>query len=237
MTVSYDISVIVACLDAAPSIGATLDSIATAGSSFKEGNLELIVVDGGSKDGTLQQIASLQTALPNCKVIHQKSRGIAAARNLGIQAAKAPYIAFCDADDTWTTDAICLRMQALCRESKAWAATGQVYFCDAQGNRKASPVRRTTGTTHAGYTPGALLIRSDVFQSIGLFDEDLSVGADSDWILRAQQAFGLPIILPQIVLNKGIRAGSLSTDVRTYRKEMLLIARRFLNRARRNHMP
>jgi glycosyltransferase involved in cell wall biosynthesis len=227
-----DISVIVVCLNAAATIGKALDSIVAAHAQFATGRLEVILVDGGSKDGTLEQVALRQTAIPDFRVIHQESVGIAAARNLGVQAATSSYIGFCDADDVWTRDAISLRHEALCSQPSAWAATGQVCFHDVEGDNQATRVRRVAGSTHVGYTPGALLVRREIFQSIGFFDESLGVGADSDWILRAAQALGSPLVLTETVLHKGIRAGSLSTNVETYRKEMLLIARRFLKRAR-----
>lgn len=82
-----------------------------------------------------------------------------------------------------------------------------------------------------------MLIRREIFQSVGPFDESLRIGADGDWILRAAQAMGPPLIIPRIVLEKGLRPGSLSTDVAAYRTEMLLIARRFIQRARHRGGP
>lgn len=62
-------------------------------------NFEIIVVDDGSTDGSLQAANSI--ANEKIKVISQKNAGVAVARNVGVENAKADYIAFLDADDKW----------------------------------------------------------------------------------------------------------------------------------------
>lgn len=237
MTAGGDISVIVVSLNAAATIGAALDSLIAARESLPTGHLEVILVDGGSRDGTVEHATSKRSGLPGLRILRQTSQGIAAARNEGIRAASSPFIGFCDADDAWTRDAITLRCEALRRQPTAWAATGQVSFRKVEGDSSASPARRLPGSEHPGFTPGAMLIRREIFQSVGPFDESLRIGADGDWILRAAQAMGPPLIIPRIVLEKGLRPGSLSTDVAAYRTEMLLIARRFIQRARHRGGP
>ena len=86
-------------------------------------------------------------------------------------------------------------------------------------------------------TPGALLVRRSAFARVGPFDTTLTVGADADWIVRAVRLLGPPVDVDAVVLDKGLRAGSLSTDVDTYRRELLTVARRLVadrqRRARR----
>ena len=64
---------------------------------------ELLIIDGGSTDGSLEIISSY---LEDCRIqlIHQKSKGLPAARNEAIQQAKGELIAFLDADDEWHPD-------------------------------------------------------------------------------------------------------------------------------------
>ncbi len=63
--------------------------------------LEVIVVDNGSKDGTVEM---LRRNFPSVCIVTQTERGVSAARNAGIDAAKGDFIAFKDADDFWAVD-------------------------------------------------------------------------------------------------------------------------------------
>ena len=67
-------------------------------------NIEIVVVNDGSKDGTLQYIKSLQAEHKNLVVVDQKNGGVSKARNAGIEAAKGEFISFLDADDEYSKD-------------------------------------------------------------------------------------------------------------------------------------
>jgi glycosyltransferase involved in cell wall biosynthesis len=68
-------------------------------------SLQLIVVDDGSTDGTWDALVETAKRLPPGSVMdllrHQSRRGVAAARNAGVELARAPFIAFLDSDDLW----------------------------------------------------------------------------------------------------------------------------------------
>lgn len=78
-------------------------SLASALHQSRAEEIELIVVDDGSTDHTLERIRAVQEteAGRHIKVIHQENRGVSAARNAGIACATCPYIGFLDADDVW----------------------------------------------------------------------------------------------------------------------------------------
>lgn len=221
---------IVPTLNSAATIETTLASLAAAMANQGASQLEVVVVDGNSSDGTVERVLNWRAALPLLRVINQQSRGLGAARNEGLGLVSAPLIGFCDADDAWTKDAVEIRLGLLSQFPKAVAVTGQVEFVALDGERTGAPIRRRPGTRHPGYTPGAILTRREILEIVGRFDEGLHVGADSDWILRAIMALGGLPISERIVLRKGLRVGSLSTDTATYRQDMLQVARRFVQR-------
>ena len=76
-------------------IVSTLNSVLT--QSFNE--FEIIIIDDGSTDSSLQQARTLTD--PRVKIIQQENQGVSAARNRGIKESSGDYIAFLDADDEW----------------------------------------------------------------------------------------------------------------------------------------
>ncbi len=66
------------------------------------GDLELIVVDDGSRDNTRQMLENISDS--RLRYIHQENKGVAAARNAGMRRARGEYVAFLDSDDWWLRD-------------------------------------------------------------------------------------------------------------------------------------
>ena len=62
---------------------------------------EIVVVDDGSVDGTMDLLSGWQTRLPRMKVLSQQNKGVAAARNRAIGVSSGDWLAFLDSDDEW----------------------------------------------------------------------------------------------------------------------------------------
>lgn len=69
-------------------------------------NLQIVLVDDGSKDGSSEICDELKKTDNRIIVIHKENEGVSIARNLGIKVATGNYILFCDADDYLLPDAI-----------------------------------------------------------------------------------------------------------------------------------
>ena len=87
-------------------------------------NLEIIVVDDGTTDGSAEIATAYANRDPRVKVYYQPSSGVAAARNRGLQQVTAPYLTFVDADDYVTADYVATLYQTLQAAGTAMAVVG-----------------------------------------------------------------------------------------------------------------
>ena len=95
--------------------------------------IEVICVDDGSPDGSAGILAAYAARDGRVSVIRQTNAGQGAARNVGLAAARAPYVMFCDSDDAYRPEA-CARMVAALEESGAdFARCGIELVRDAAG--------------------------------------------------------------------------------------------------------
>lgn len=76
--------------------------------------IELVIVDDGSTDGTGNRLVSFIDGSPfKCKLIHQENQGVAAARNTALDNAEGEYLVFLDADDRFSEGAIDIILKKL----------------------------------------------------------------------------------------------------------------------------
>ncbi len=90
------VTIVVPAYDTARTLPQTLSALLA--QTFRD--FEIVVVDDGSNDTTAEIARSFQTD-PRVRLIQQRNRGLAGARNTGIAAAQGDLIGFCDADDLW----------------------------------------------------------------------------------------------------------------------------------------
>lgn len=193
---------------------------------------QVVVIDGQSTDGSDVLAEAWALRWPQLRLVRQRGIGLAGARNEGLAAATQPWLAFCDADDTWTPGALLLRLEALGSPPVPGAVVGQVMLEAMPGVKPTRLQEERLGQSRPGFTPGALLVHHDLVVRVGGFDESLSIGADSDWLARLNDLAGPILCLGAITLIKGARNGSLSTQVDTYRRDLLQVARRHIQRRR-----
>ena len=105
------ISVIIPCYNAEKCLAIPLNSLME--QSYK--NLEIIIVNDGSKDGTLEVAKNYASIDSRIKVVNQENAGVSVARNNGVKVANGEYIMFLDADDNYTTpfaiEKLCKRLE------------------------------------------------------------------------------------------------------------------------------
>ena len=143
------------------------------------GDIELIVVDDGSTDGTAAAVGAIDARV---KVVRRPNGGPAAARNTGIRHAQAPIVAFLDSDDRWLPRHLEQILGLLDSHPAA------VLACTGGATLGDDCLARSTGVTHAA--PAVLLggllytsavgVRREALEAARGFDERLRVTEDSD---------------------------------------------------------
>ncbi len=157
------------------------------------GNLECTVVDDGSTDNTVEVLARFSERV---HTLRQRNQGLSAARNAGIRASRGEAIALLDADDAWWPSKIERQVQVLRDRSEVMAVGCGIEVVDEGTGRKrevhfASPGRgisalRTLAVRQSwvGGSGSGVLVRRQVLDEVGFFDETLTAAEDWDMWLR-----------------------------------------------------
>lgn len=121
-------SVIIPAYGVEKYIGAAIESVLS--QTYK--NFEIIVVDDGSPDRTVE--ICQQFIDPRIKIVSQKNRGLAGARNTGIRHAHGDYLAFLDGDDLWLPEKLEKHLEHLENSSTVGISFSRSAFVDETGN-------------------------------------------------------------------------------------------------------
>ena len=174
-----------------------------------DNTMELIVVDDASTDGTFDLL--LRTYKNDKRIIfvrNTENRGVAAARNTGIQLARGLFIGFCDADDEWRGD----KLEKQLAYIHLHPETQIVYAgCETVQDEKTERTERLFGYAEADTLHlRTAVIRKDVFGKIGLLDETVRIREDTEWMVRARTSGCISAFLNQPLYIRHIQSDGLS---------------------------
>jgi glycosyltransferase involved in cell wall biosynthesis len=184
----------------------------------KEVNIDAIVVNDGSIDGTAEMLSALDDR--RIKVLqHERSLGVSVSRNHGTDEAKYEWIAFLDDDDLWAPDKLHRQIDAASWAGAEWAYTGSVNVGDRLdvigGVPPPSPEAVARDILRFNAVPGGgsnVLVRRDTLRRVGHFDPRLRNTEDWEmWIRLAE--IGPAACVPEPLLGYRIHPRNASLDI------------------------
>jgi glycosyltransferase involved in cell wall biosynthesis len=205
------LSVVIPCRNEAKYIGKCLDSIIN--SDYPKDRLEVLIVDGQSEDGTTRILAEYRRRFPYIFVFDNPRQRTPCALNIGIRAAQGDVILRMDAHARITPIYLSQCVRAL-GEHGADNAGGIIETLPATDGFWARAIVRCLshpfGVGNSAFRTGVDkptevdtvfggCYRRDVFEKIGLFNEQLARSQDIEFNLRLRQAGGRTVLVPGII--------------------------------------
>jgi glycosyltransferase involved in cell wall biosynthesis len=225
---AMNVSVVMATKNAARHLREALDSIAAQTRAPRE----IVIVDGGSTDGT----RAIAESYAGVRLIGETGHGFASAWNDGIDAATGDAIAFLDSDDQWAPRKLEQQMAALDAHPDAMGAIGHVRFFMAPGQRRPPGFKlELLDRDYVAHMPGALMARRALFDVVGRFDTSWSIASDIDWFAKLKDLGCRIEVVPEVVIRKRVHDTNLSYVTATtpvMNQEILKLLRQSIHRQR-----
>lgn len=176
------ISIITVCYNSAATILKTIESVRQ--QSYD--NIEYIVVDGKSSDGTVEIIKDNEASIN--AYVSEKDTGLYDAMNKGIKMATGNLIGILNADDTFHHDTVLEEIAAFHHANDIDASIGNIIQHDDTGKVKRiySAKNWTPEKLKIGFMPAhpAIFFKRELFQKYGDYHLDFIIGADYELITR-----------------------------------------------------
>ena len=191
-------------------------------------NIEIIVVDDGSKDKSLEVLAEFGDKI---QVVQQKNAGVSAARNHGVSLSKGAFIAFLDADDVWLPEKLERQIEKFNQDSEV----GLVHCSMTLINLKNEPIGENISGQEGwvseefliferGVVIGAgstALVKREIFDAVGGFDLRLSTAADWDFCYQVSRRYKIGFVSEPLVLYR-MHGTNMHGNIKVMEHDMLL---------------
>ncbi|HLK85095.1 MAG TPA: glycosyltransferase [Candidatus Binataceae bacterium] len=182
-----------------------------------DASFEVIVVDDGSTDRTWDDLAAAEGAVRAIRIEH---RGPAAARNRGLALARGGLIAFLDSDDLWmpaklSRQARFMREHPACaisQSTETWMRNGRRVNPGRRHRKRAGDIFIDSLRTCL-ISPSAVIVRRELLEQTGGFDEDMQACEDYDLWLRIAAHNHVGLLDEPLVMRRAGHPGQLSVTL------------------------
>jgi glycosyltransferase involved in cell wall biosynthesis len=226
------ISIITATYNSEKHIQGVIDAIAS--QTYK--NIEWVVVDGASKDATVNVIKENYTGELN--ILSESDKGIYDALNKGLALATGDIIGFLHSDDFFENETVIERIAAQFQLTNCDGVYGDLRYVNAEDTQKIVRYWKSKpfhmSLLKKGWMPAhpTLFLKKEVYQKHGNFDTSFKIAADYDFMLRILKDTTLNFAyLPQVITN--MRVGGASNALGNIQQKM----KEDLKALRQNQIP
>jgi glycosyltransferase involved in cell wall biosynthesis len=224
---SPKVSVVVPIFNRAGFISESLDSL----QRERKVETEIIVVDDGSTDGSVDAVRVLAKHDPRIRLITGEHRGVSATRNIGVHSAIGKYITFLDSDDISAPGRICRQLHKLESNPGIAAVIGETLWFEAL-TRELDPVPGTRYVRTLAVTLHSAMFCRSTFDAYGLFDEALELCEDLDFFLRLLEGGAKFLLETEIASLCRRHQNNLTSNGQAVRKAFLAALQRSIARRR-----
>lgn len=227
------VSVIMPALNAGRFIDAALRSLLREREAVE---LDIIVIDDGSTDETRAIVAAIARDFPEVRLLRNLRKGIAAARNTGLDHVRAGcrFVTFLDADDVSYPGRIERQRSLLVDDPAIDALYGVMQMFTVLDDATLAPAAGSPTRIIRGPYLQSSMYRRAVIDQVGRFDESFRQGDDTDFVLRV---IDHPF---KVVLDDGIAAyyrrhdANVTLDVEEVQREFMLASLKFAVRRKKS---
>lgn len=188
-----ELSIITVCYNSEATILETIKSIKT--QSFQ--NFEYIIIDGGSKDSTIQIASDNLEDLKNITIISEPDEGIYDAMNKGIDKSRGTLISILNSDDLYYNENVLYEVVQCFNDHNADIVYGNTLLLNSNNRviRNIIPGNFKKGSFYWGWFPfhPSTFVRRSVYEKIGKFNKSLPIAADFEFLLRAFELYDFKI--------------------------------------------
>lgn len=174
------ISVITVCYNSVRTLEQTIRSVLD--QNYEE--LEYIIIDGGSTDGTLDIIRKYSENIT--RWISEPDYGIYDAMDKGLKVCTGEVVAFLNSDDWYNTNVL-KRVNSYFEKNDVDIVSGKTYTAYAEYIKENMFARENDENIYFSviYPHPALFVKKELFEKVGGYDTTFKIAADTDWIMRA----------------------------------------------------